>query len=447
MATWQEEQQRRKEEELARQEALRKASINESGGQMGQVGQVGEQGQQGQQGQVGQVGVGPTGEPLVPHPNLRLGPEQRVQKAMAKGVDPMTAIAASVMPRQLAKAVVASGVGGEDVSGVSGPTAPVNQANPLIHEKVFNEKVQATQPGVEGAAKAYRDLPADATPEQRQTAKQKYADALEVKAAAARQAGGTPEGRSRPMQEIGETGAQSAFEAFGKPAYVRPGEDAASIARYNQYLQEKKGISPYTIGGAAMRAGAPGTVPGAGGLDVLTPEEEQAAKATVEDAAKRIRDLAREERQMKFFGKYHFGADDWAKVNALREERKQLEVEGGFRNPMDRKAGLDPQAALARELGNRRLEKDQSSLTGLAERTRDAQAKRDVLEREGARGQTKEDRKELVARQTPAEPSAALAGLADYNARQQALAFEEERRRQQMIAAQLYGSNYAYNYR
>lgn len=453
MATWQEERQRLEKERLAAEAAVKAAAMNEVGGGVGGQGGVGGVGGVG-----GQGGVGATsGSVFQKTPGQRAAKAANTQAAInaraAQGpsqegsqqqvAQPVTGEEKFLLNKLLlnktlnkdAQDTVASQLQQEGTT--SGPPAAVDVVSPFSGEKVFDTYLanRGLNENVQGAAQAYRNLPANATPEQRQAAKQEYAKALEAKAVDARQVGGAPEGRSRPMQE---TGAITAFEAFGKQPAVRPGEDPASIARYNQYLEKKKGINPFTIGGAVMMAGGPGTVPGAGGLDVLTPEEEQAAKATVEDAAKRIRDLAREERQMKFAGKYHYGPDEWAKVNKLREERKALEVEAGFRNPMDRKAGLDPQAALARELGNRRLEKDQSSLPAVAEK--------DLIKQRGKAAQEEEQRKQSVERQTPGEPSADLTRLANYEAQQRALAFEEERRRQQMIAAQLYGPKYAYNY-
>lgn len=123
---------------------------------------------------------------------------------------------------------------------VTAPESPsVAEENPLIQERALQQE------RLESAAEGYRNA---TDPAEKRAAMAEYANALEAKALQARQEGGAPEGRSRPMRE---TGARSVFEAFGEPARVRPGEDPGSIARYQGALMAR-GINPYKIGTATL---------------------------------------------------------------------------------------------------------------------------------------------------------------------------------------------------
>jgi hypothetical protein len=378
-----------------------------------------------------------------PSPQAPYGPEG---KSVFKA--PSTAPGAAITPSTAtssfqAPSTPAPGAPVPVTDLTSGTTAPVNTANPLIHEKVFNAKVQATQKRLEGAADTYRKVAEEgASPGQLQAAKQEFANALEAKALAARQVGGAPAGRSRPMQE---TGARTAFEAFGMPerneafarnqgmpAYVRPGEDQASIDRYNAVLLAK-GINPRSIREAEL-VGNRMEVPTLTGDE----SEQTKARAAATEAARIIRQKEKDIRQARRSGKWKLEPEGYAKLQKMQEEVNDMKIQSGLAGPGMTGGVLNPESGFQRALAYQRLSKDPYSLSGRAEEQ--------IIKQRGEEARQKEERKQGVASQTPGEPSAELVRLANYNAQQQQLRFDEEERRRRELAAQLYGPSYTNNY-
>jgi hypothetical protein len=276
--------------------------------------------------------------------------------------------------------------------------------------------------GLPQAAEAYRNLPANATPQQRAEAMQTYANSLEGKALTARIAGGAPINRaSRPAWE---NQAISMAQALGKSPYGDPGlswegQRPASVAemreaRVVERAVREANLPPEQQAQAVAQArtdyrkltpdeqaqqyyqGA-SEKPGGGwkatAQPVLSINQESTINSQVSDALRADRNLTAAIRDAKAEGVDEKGRKtkaDRVLAAKLEEKRDQLRIDTGLVNPADRKAGLDPE--YARQVAKDKFVRGGQSLLDIAksQRVAEEQAKSE-RGREGPSEQTRQN--------------------------------------------------------
>ena len=238
--------------------------------------------------------------------------------------------------------------------------------NALMREGVFDP--------VQQSAQNYRDLISTNAPlDQRAFAKQEYANALNDRGLALRTERATQDygnvmagradryaasvAQNLPLEQRG----QAMVEARERYRNLPP--EQQGVEYYNRYLVDRKGISPYNIGGAQLtqRQG------GGHGLAVLSPEQETAARSSVEEAAKRSREMMNAERTLR----RSKTPEGILAAQEQRQKRIQHDIQSGLKNPYNPTAGMDRTNAM-RVAGAELLAKDSSTLAGLADKAKEA---------------------------------------------------------------------------
>ena len=182
------------------------------------------------------------------------------------------------------------------------------------------------------AAEAYRNLPDNATPEQRANAMEAYRGAL-----------GTPAERDFARVQGQREDRMAALAAQGLGATATPEARAAKIAEFRANWRtltpEEQGAAYFGEKGKNWQATA---------QPVLSLNQESTINSEVATALKADRNLSAAIRDAKAEGVDEKGRKtkgDKVLAAKLEDKRDQLRIDTGLVNPADREAGLDPDYA------------------------------------------------------------------------------------------------------